>query len=106
MTQERRLLAFAVTLLVCLSLGSYGQAAAGDDDDEGASGPRRLKKCGEITEPGSYVLVKNLFVPSPKSCIKISARYVTLDLGGFAIIGVGDRVPGFRAITCSSSATP
>jgi len=99
-TERRAAVATFAIALVCLSLGSYSQAGGGDDDDhdDGPAGPRRIKTCGEIKAPGSYVLVKNLFAQSPKSCIKISARYVTLDLGGFAIIGQGDRVPGFRAI--------
>jgi len=63
-----------------------------------APGPTRIRACGEITEPGSYILVNNLFAQSPETCITIAARYVTLDLGGFAIIGIGDRVPGFSGI--------
>jgi hypothetical protein len=83
---------------VSLGLGSTGQASGNGTHDHRQSGPRHVHKCGEIKEPGSYVLVKNLFAPSPQSCIKISSRYVTLDLNGFAIIGQGDRVPGFRGI--------
>ena len=63
-----------------------------------APGPTPVKACGEITEPGAYVLVDNLFAASPETCLRISSRYVTLDLGGFAIIGVGDRVPGFAGV--------
>jgi hypothetical protein len=84
-------------MLIC----SGGPAAADPPGPPGpnvAPGPTKIKACGEITEPGSYVLVDNLSSESPHPCIRISARYVTLDLGGFAILGVGDRVPGFTGI--------
>lgn len=89
-----RLLALAIALLLSVSLASSSEA----DNDGAPRGPQPVKRCGEIKEPGAYTLVRNLFATSPHGCITISARYVTLDLGGFAIIGVGDRVPGFRGI--------
>jgi hypothetical protein len=92
-----RLAFLGIVLLMCA-----GQHAAADPpgppNPNVAPGPTKIKACGEITEPGSYVLVDNLSSQSPHPCIRISARYVTLDLGGFAILGVGDRVPGFAGI--------
>jgi hypothetical protein len=86
-----------IGIVVCT--GAYVTAAPpGPPTPTNAPGPTRIKGCGQITEPGSYVLVDNLFAQSPDTCITIAARYVTLDLGGFAIIGVGNRVPGFRGI--------
>jgi len=88
-------------LSTAMLIGAGDPAAAnppGPPNPNVAPGPTKVKACGEITEPGSYVLVDNLSAQSPQPCIVISARYVTLDLAGFAIIGVGDRVPGFTGI--------
>ncbi|HVZ95024.1 MAG TPA: hypothetical protein VG797_11000 [Phycisphaerales bacterium] len=47
-----------------------------------------------ITQPGSYYLTGNVNGVSGKSGIQITASGVTLDLGGFALIGVGGTLDG------------
>lgn len=42
-----------------------------------------------ITAPGSYYLSGNIAGTATKSCIKIAASRVTLDLNGFTLTGVG-----------------
>ena len=41
-----------------------------------------------ISQPGSYCLANNIVGESGKSGIRIDADSVTLDLGGFAMLGV------------------
>jgi hypothetical protein len=97
--RKRRWPILVAAVVASLGPGFAGQASgSGGPHDHRQAGPRHVRRCGEIKEPGSYVLVRNLYAPSPQSCIQISARYVTLDMNGFAIIGQGDRVPGFRGI--------
>ncbi|HEX4779145.1 MAG TPA: right-handed parallel beta-helix repeat-containing protein [Usitatibacter sp.] len=49
--------------------------------------PKDLKNCVAITEPGSYVLTRNITATS--DCFVIQADFVTLDLAGFVITGNG-----------------
>lgn len=84
------------TLLIGTSAASV--AVAHPHGPPAPAGPTLIKTCGEIVAPGSYLLANNLTAPSPDPCIRIAARYVTLDLGGFAILGEGARVPGFTGV--------
>lgn len=57
-----------------------------------ASGPKKLKQPSTfpltISQPGSYILVSNITVPDANTtAISITADDVTLDLGGFSIVG-------------------
>lgn len=47
-----------------------------------------------IRQPGSYYLTNNVAVPSQMSGIGIASAGVTLDLGGFSILGVTDSNSG------------
>ncbi len=47
-----------------------------------------------ISTPGSYCLAANVIGVSGKNGIKIAANNVTLDLGGFAVLGVGGSLNG------------
>jgi hypothetical protein len=49
--------------------------------------PKNIGVCGIISEPGSYVLTKNLNAIG--DCLTVTADYVTIDLGGFTIFGDG-----------------
>ena len=50
-----------------------------------------------ISQAGKYVLTSNLTVPDVNtSGILITARHVTLDLGGFGVFGVPSRTPRKR----------
>jgi hypothetical protein len=49
-----------------------------------------------LSQPGSYKLTSNLFVPSGVSGVVITAPDVTLDLNGFSIVG---------AVTCTQNTT-
>jgi parallel beta-helix repeat protein len=48
----------------------------------------------KITQPGSYYLSGNVSGVASKHGIEIAANDVTLDLGGFALIGVGGSLSG------------
>lgn len=50
-----------------------------------------------ITQPGSYYLAGNVTGESGKSGIEIAASDVTLDLNGFALIGVSGTLKGISA---------
>ena len=59
-----------------------------------------------ISEPGSYILTGNLTVPDENtSAIEVQARYVTLDLNGFAIIGPVQCTEENGSVTCSPQGT-
>src|SRR5438270_3975396 len=47
-----------------------------------------------ISQPGSYCLANNIVGESGKSGIRIDADSVTLDLGGFAMLGVSGSLSG------------
>src|SRR4030095_5965971 len=47
-----------------------------------------------ITQPGSYCLGSNVVGVSGKNGIRIDADNVTLDLAGFAVLGVGGSLNG------------
>ena len=74
---------FAV--LLALGVGAYVTGAN--------AAPKKITKCQEITEPGSYVLDKNLgptgLLPGG-DCLVVNAGNVTIDLDGFVITGDGD----------------
>ncbi len=52
-----------------------------------AQGPSKIGSCQTITQPGSYVVTKNLVAAG--DCVVLKANYVSLDLGGFVITGDG-----------------
>ncbi|HEY2714455.1 MAG TPA: right-handed parallel beta-helix repeat-containing protein [Chthoniobacterales bacterium] len=47
-----------------------------------------------ISQPGSYCVPSNIVGVSGKSAIRIDSDSVTLDLGGFALLGVGGSLSG------------
>ena len=47
-----------------------------------------------ISQPGSYCVPSNIVGESGKTGIRIDADSVTLDLGGFAMLGVGGSLSG------------
>lgn len=49
-----------------------------------------------ISQPGSYYLSSNIDVPSGKNGLHVTASNVTIDLNGFAILGVDGSVNGIR----------
>lgn len=49
-----------------------------------------------ITQPGSYYLTGNINGVASKDCIRIAADNVTLDLNGFAVIGVAGSGAGVK----------
>ena len=62
-------------------------------------GPISLTHCQSLDQSGSYVLANNLNAAG--DCLVITAQGVTIDLGGFAIIGdgTGTAIKGVRAHT-------
>lgn len=56
-----------------------------------------------LSQPGSYKLTSNLFVPEGSMGVHITAANITLDLNGFSIIGPSTctRVYNTKAVTCS-----
>jgi hypothetical protein len=88
-------------VLASVLLGSATLIPIGaEPENQIPPGPARIRECGiTLTEPGAYILERNLSSPSPNTCITIASRYVTLDLAGFAILGSGDRsVSTYRGI--------
>jgi hypothetical protein len=78
---------FALVLGVTTALGAGAQAE-----------PTEITKCETISQPGSYVLDRNLTdLAAIGDCLVISADSVTIDLGGFSITGQGGGV-GIRTI--------
>ncbi len=57
-----------------------------------ASGPKKIRKCMTIKKSGAYVVSKNLQATKKRdgNCIIIEADYVSIDLNGFTLIGLGD----------------
>jgi parallel beta-helix repeat protein len=47
-----------------------------------------------IAKPGSYYLTTNVIGVAPKTCIRIQASDVVLDLNGFSLIGVSNTLAG------------
>ena len=70
-------------LLMCLVLSSYVFAVGQMDI--------AYSPC-TISQPGSYIVVKDLHVPQDKIGITISTSNVTLDLNGHTIYGAGTTV--------------
>jgi hypothetical protein len=75
-----------------------------------ASGPKKLKQPSSfplvISQPGSYVLVSNITVPDANTtAISITADNVTLDLGGFSILGPTACSGGPPVTSCSPTGT-
>lgn len=56
-----------------------------------------------LSQPGSYKLTSNLFVPEGSIGVHITAANVTLDLNGFSIIGPSTctRIYNTKAVTCA-----
>jgi hypothetical protein len=52
-----------------------------------AAAPRVLNNCAALTEPGSYVVGRNLSATG--DCFVVQADFVTVDLDGFVITGNG-----------------
>jgi hypothetical protein len=57
----------------------------------------------KITQPGSYYLTANLNGVAGKNGITITGSGVTLDLNGFALIGVGGSLKGINITTAIAS---
>jgi len=57
-----------------------------------AGGPKKINKCMTISKSGSYIVVKNLRASARTNgnCITIHADFVTLDLNGFTLTGLGN----------------
>ena len=86
---------FVPLAITCLALPFAAVAA-----------PTNVNTCQTLSQPGSYVVNKNL--ASNGDCIVIASDFVTLDLDGFVITGGGQgtgagvtelREQGFRGIT-------
>lgn len=75
-----------VTVFVAILALGLG-ALSTEGSAKGASGPAKIRECGTISEPGSYVVVRNLTAVG--DCLVITADNVTIDLGGFTLTGDG-----------------
>jgi hypothetical protein len=61
--------------------------------------PNPITQCGEITQPGNYVLGNDLALavfnpPAGGDCLTISASHVNIDMNGFAITASCPNFPG------------
>lgn len=83
---KQTLAVFAVTLLPACVWGADGQVLINQATVNAAGGFPYV-----ISQPGSYKLSGNLLVTDPnKAAIRIAVDFVTLDLGGFSILGPND----------------
>ena len=57
-----------------------------------ADSPKKITRCKTITQPGSYLVTRNL--KATGDCIVIRADFVTIDLNGFVLVGneIGDGI--------------
>jgi hypothetical protein len=46
--------------------------------------PKAIRACQTISEPGSYVLERDLVLVGTLDCLDIAADFVTVDLAGFS----------------------
>jgi hypothetical protein len=53
-----------------------------------SAGPKAISSCKTINEPGSYLVTKNLTAAG--DCLIVTAKNVTIDLGGFVVSGPAD----------------
>lgn len=84
-------IATAVTsTLVALTLSAPAMQASETEPKGGGSGPKKITECRTIHKPGSYVVTRNLTADTNESCLIIEANNVTLDLGGFTLMGAFD----------------
>ncbi|MGH7061379.1 MAG: hypothetical protein ACREFH_13400 [Stellaceae bacterium] len=65
----------------------FAATIAASAADAQQPGPTKISKCQAIAQPGSYRLANNL--KAAGNCLVITARGVTIDLAGFAIVGNG-----------------
>lgn len=77
-------------LVAAMSLLAVSTALAGNDEQEQRKGDRRIEQPTTITEPGSYVLGRNLSVSDGTTAIVIHADNVTLNLNGYSLTGSGN----------------
>lgn len=91
----------AAVFPIVLALGAIS-VASGAGAREG--GPIEIATCQTISKPGSYKLVDDLgpnpLLP-PRTCVVITANFVTIDLAGFSITGP-DSEMGILAAPSSS----
>lgn len=89
-----------LAILTCApNAGSASSAAA-----SAAGQPIPILSCGQITEPGRYVLTGHLQAAEGSDCIRILAPAVELDLGGFEIRGHrGPAVAGVNGIAAAAT---
>ena len=91
------------SMLVCLTVAGGGVARAATP----LPPPPYAYQCNYwpvvISQPGSYVLTANLVLPCNKDAIDITADNVTLDLGGYSIIGLGGSSTGIGVSAGSHS---
>ena len=72
-------------IAVVLTIGLIGDSAL-------AGGPKKINRCMTITKSGSYIVNKNLQATANTggNCIIIKTDFVTLDLNGFTLTGLGN----------------
>jgi parallel beta-helix repeat protein len=93
---------FSISLFMLLTVAAFSTIASADDSWGGRSGDRPIVRSTVITEPGSYVLLRDITNPEP---IRIVSSGVTLDLNGHQLTastrgtGVGIGVEGATGVT-------
>jgi hypothetical protein len=69
--------------LIAVLTGLMVTASAGP----AMAGPEGIKNCRTISQPGAYVVERSLSAAG--DCLVLAASNVSIDLGGFTIIGNG-----------------
>ena len=89
-------------LLMLFTVAAFSTLAVADDTWGGKSGDRPIVRSAVITEPGTYVLLRDITSTEP---IRILASGVTLDLNGHQLsastkgAGIGVGVEGASGVT-------
>ncbi len=93
---------FSVSFFMLLTVAAFSTSVFADDNWGGKSGDRPIVRSAVITEPGSYILLRDLTSTEP---IRILASGVTLDLNGHQLsastkgAGIGVGVEGATGVT-------
>jgi len=84
----------------CVAVATMLALGLGDSATEVAAAPQIINQCQTLSEPGAYVLGKNLAVSGSGrggfDCLLLGDDFITVDLNGFTITGSGGKGSGIK----------